>query len=104
MSRDNGKRLPELLKKSFYENEMETVSRLLWGFNKDDAQNLTTANQLVDLLDNDNIAIRELAFHNISRLTGLRLNYRANLRPDLREVAVNRWRRHVKDQNGLIKK
>jgi hypothetical protein len=104
MSPENGKRLPELLKKSFYENEVATVARLLWGYNKDDAENLTTANQLVDLLDNDNIAIRELAFHNIYRLTGQRLQYRANLRSDLREVAVNRWRRHVKDQNGLVRK
>jgi hypothetical protein len=103
-SPENGKRLPELLKKSFHDDEVLIVNRLLWGFNKEDGMNLETANQLIDMMDNDSGAIRELAFQNVFRLTNKRLEYRSSLPPQTRSLAINRWRREVDRAKGLVRK
>ncbi|NOX55021.1 MAG: hypothetical protein GXP27_11415 [Planctomycetes bacterium] len=99
---NNGKRLQETLAEYFHPEEAKIVYRLLWGFSEKDAANPYTSKQLVDWLEHDHIAIRQLAFYHIYRLTGQRFDYRPNAPLVQRQSAVNRWRAHLARKNGTL--
>ena len=46
-----------------------------WGFDKKDAQDKMTSYQLVEWLGHDHVAVRQLAFYHVGRLTGRRFDY-----------------------------
>ncbi|HID23802.1 MAG TPA: hypothetical protein EYP14_15590 [Planctomycetaceae bacterium] len=99
---NNGKRLKETLAEYFHPEEAKTVYRLLWGFSEKDAANPYISKQLVDWLQADHIAIRQLAFYHVYRLTGQRYDYRPNAPLVQRQSAVNRWRAHLARRNGAL--
>lgn len=96
----NREKLKAELSKRFTPVDADTVYRLLWGFNEDDARNPIISRQLVDWMDHDEVAIRELAFHHVQRLTKKDFNYRPNVPPAERQMAVYRWRQHIR--NGAL--
>jgi hypothetical protein len=104
LSPQNGARLRELLKASVGNEDAELFARLIWGYSKDDARNVATSKQLVEWMNHENPAVRELAFYNVTRLTGRKLfDYRADLNADRRRLAVNRALAYVEQNQGLLR-
>jgi len=101
-SPENGKLLKDELQKTFHTDDAEAVYRLLWGYNEKDARNRFTSNQLVEWLDHDEIAVRELAFYYIYLLTGRRYDYLPLLPAAQRKAAVTRWRAHLEKAGALL--
>lgn len=101
----NGALLKAELQKTFPPAEIDILYRLLWGFSGADARDPDKSTQLVDWLEHEELAIRELAFFHLHRITGLKHEYDAQIAPNLRALSVNRWRTHLKKEGGaLIKK
>ncbi|MDA1014766.1 MAG: hypothetical protein O3A00_09985 [Planctomycetota bacterium] len=81
--------------------EAEIIHRLLWGFSTNDLQKQVMSTQLVDWLENSEVAIRELAFYHINQLTGRDMGYRPLSPAVQRSPSVGRWRDHI-DSNGAL--
>lgn len=79
------------------------VMRLLWGYNPEtDARDRKTADQLVQWLDHDRLAIRLLAFDQIKDLSGATLHYRAGMPTLERKRIKKEWDAYVKRNKGLV--
>ena len=98
-NRDN---LRATLQQHFPADQVDTLYRLLWGYNEDDARNPATSRLLVDWLGHDNQVIRQLAFDHVYRLTGQRYDYRPINPANQRKVAVDRWFSHLDRNNGAL--
>ncbi|HWL08084.1 MAG TPA: hypothetical protein VNQ76_06765, partial [Planctomicrobium sp.] len=94
--------LREALSQNFAEDKVNTVVRLLWGFNEEDARSPTESAMLVGGLKDDDIAIRELAFQYISKLTARTFDYLPMAPLVERRAAINRWEEYVKRNNGAL--
>jgi hypothetical protein len=90
------------LQRHFPADQVDTLYRLLWGYNEDDAHNPATSRLLVDWLEHDNVVVRELAFQNVYRLTGQRYDYRPINPVNQRKVAVERWYSHLERNGGAL--
>ena len=101
-SPENAVQLKQELRKLMHADDAQSVYRLLWGFSRKDVQNRVTADVLVNWLEHSDMAVRELAFYHIKRLTGRSLDYRPNNRPALRQSSINRWRDYVDKTGGLL--
>lgn len=90
----------------FQDDEVSTVVELLWGYSSDAAMDKTITSQLLDWMDVKEIAIRELAFLNVSRLTNRAYahGYRPNLADSPRNAALVGWRNHVEKNGGQLVK
>lgn len=75
---------------------------VLWGFNHDDAKSSARSQMLVGWLEHEQIAIRELAFWHVQRLTGLKHDYSPINPPGQRRAAVERWRMHLDKKGGAL--
>lgn len=104
MSPKNGSLLKKQVRGVFTEPDADVVYRLLWGYSEKDARDPATSSQLVEWLNHSHIAVRELAFMYVHRLTGRRDGYRPNLLPSQRAIAVNRWRMYVAKHAALLPK
>lgn len=93
----NRETLKAVLTKHFPPEVGETIYRLLWGFNADDARNRIISEQLIDWMASDDIAVRELAFLQVYRLTDKKYDYRPNASAQQRQSSINRWMQHIKD-------
>lgn len=104
MLRDEANRqlLQEQLARTFNEQTAFIVYRLLWGYDKQDAQNLEISRQLVGWLRHEHVAVRELSIYWIARLTGQRQNYRPLAPVGTREQGVIAWERHLSRHGALI--
>ena len=100
---ENGKLLAAQLKETIEPENVQPIDRLLWGFGKQDVRNRETSLQLIHWLGSSDIAVRELAFYHIYRLTGRKYDYRPNLPPVQRNAAISRWLTHVEKFGGLLK-
>ncbi|MFQ5734219.1 MAG: hypothetical protein ACE5KM_19965 [Planctomycetaceae bacterium] len=98
----NGKKLRTQLGRVFTASDADIVYRLLWGYSEKDARDEVTSLTLVDWLNHNHIAVRELAFLHVHRLTRRRYDYRANLLASQRTLAVNRWIMHVNRVGALL--
>lgn len=95
-------RLQAALQLRYVRNDGETIQRLLWGFSDTDLRKQAISMQLVDWLDSPEIAIRELAFFHIERLTGRDMGYRP-LAPSIqRNPATGRFRSYIDEKGALI--
>lgn len=83
-------------------SDAEAIYRLLWGFNHQDAMNPATSRMLVNWLDHEQVAIRELAFWHVQRLTGLKHDYSPVIPLGQRRVAVERWNTHLEKKGGAL--
>ncbi len=101
---DNGPLLKEALK-TYYERpeHIEALYRLLWGVSVEKAKNQQASLDLVEWLRSDKIEIRELAFANLVRLTGRKLDYRPLGTAAQREPAIKRWYDLVIREGALVK-
>lgn len=90
------------LAKYFLPSDAEAVYRLLWGFDADDAKTPATSRSLVGWLDSEQLAIRELAFFHVQRLTGLKNEYSPINPPGQRRAAVDRWYSHLEKKGGAL--
>ena len=90
----------------FPDEDVEDVVDLLWGYSIADAKDPMTSRKLVAHMDHKDIAIRELAFFHVSRLTG-RHNahgYRPNLADAPRNATLMGWRNHLEKNGGVLVK
>lgn len=90
------------LAKHFLPSDAEAAYRLLWGFDLADAKTPVPSRTLVGWLDSDQIAIRELAFLHVQKLTGLKLEYSPINPPAQRRAAVDRWYNHLEKKGGAL--
>jgi len=96
-SPQNEAKLAEELRNVFPEALAETVLRLLWGYSRQDAQQVKRSEALVDWLEHEDRAVRDLAFYHIRRLT--KSSYVA---PTQRKSLVKRLRGQIQRDQGLI--
>jgi hypothetical protein len=99
---ENAERLRDLIGRSFRDDEADIIVQLIWGPSLEDARLEEPSMALVELMGSDNIAIRELAFFHVQRLTRKDMQYRPLNPQPQREAALLRWREYVKRNQGLI--
>ena len=99
---ENRETLRASLQQHFPADQVDTLYRLLWGYNEDDARNPATSKLLVDWLGHDDQVIRQLAFDHVYRLTGQRYDYRPINPANQRKVAVDRWYSHLERNGGAL--
>ena len=99
---ENKELLKAELAKRFPPDDADVIYRLLWGFDEDDAHDAKTSTQLIEWMDNPELAIRELAFYHVYRLTKKDFEYRAGYRPAQNKTPLRRWFEHVKRYGGLL--
>lgn len=97
-------RIQDAIDRVFPPEVSATVLRLLYGYTADDARNPEISNQLVDWLGDSNVAVRELAFTQIRRLTGGSVTYMYH--PDRQEaqraVSIRQWKNHLRREGALV--
>ena len=86
----------------FHAEEADAIYHLLWGYDERDARDPGVSKRLVQWLESDSLAVRELAFYHIFRLTGKRMDYRASNAPGNRKISVNHWYRHLDREGALL--
>jgi len=96
-SPQNEAKLMEELRSVFPEPLAETVLRLLWGYSREDVQQEKRSQELVDWLEHDDRAVRDLSFYHIRRLTN-----RDYVAPDKRKSLVKRLRVQIQRDQALI--
>jgi hypothetical protein len=99
---DNKDLLKAELAKVFPPEDADVVYRLLWGFDETDARNKAVSMQLIDWMADPEVAIRELAFYQVYRLTGKTRDYQANASTLKMASCLKSWREHVKKDGGLL--
>ena len=99
---ENGKLLTESLQEQFSPEMAEIMERLLWGFQKEDAQDRFISGRLVEWLEHSNVAVRELAFNYINQLTGRPVDYSAIATPTQRRATARRWFSHIEKHGSLL--
>ncbi len=104
LSPDNPGLLKAELANVFRPDVAEVIYRLLWGYGKADAEDRDISLQLVNWLEHDELAVRQLAFYHIQRLTGQKHRYQADLAPTQRTTIVGRLRTSVEKTGGLLRK
>ena len=90
------------LSKHYLPSDAEAVYRLLWGFDQSDAKAPAISRTLVGWLESEHLAIRELAFFHVQRLTGLKHEYSPINPPGQRRAAVERWYSHLEKKGGAL--
>jgi hypothetical protein len=94
--------LREELGRIFRAENVAPMVRLLWGFRTEDAQQPETSRRLVDWLKDEQIAIRELAFFFINRLTGRTYDFLPMAPAPERRAAIARWEEYLKRNGGTL--
>lgn len=98
----NGELLKEALNMQFSPEMAEIMERLLWGFQKSDAQDRFISGRLVEWLEHDNVTVRELAFNSIHQLTGRPIDYSGISTPAQRRSTARRWFAHLEKHGSLV--
>ncbi|TWT57888.1 hypothetical protein KOR42_12550 [Thalassoglobus neptunius] len=87
----------------YYKSEVDdALERMLWGYSQNDGKSPEISQQLVGLLLDDELAIRELAFFHASKLSGRTYNYHAQLPLVERRAASSRWNEYLEREGSLI--
>ncbi len=86
--------------------DVAAVVNLLWGYSVGDAKDQAISQRLVAWMDDSEIAIRELAFYHVSRLTSRTTShgYRPNLASAPRNAALVGWRNMLERNGGQLVK
>lgn len=92
----------EELLSEYPEATANEVYRLLWGFSPNDVRNRLTSQELLDLMANSKVEIREMAFWYVQKLTGKRLDYRPIDIPGRREAALQKWHALLQKDGALV--
>ncbi|QDV16020.1 hypothetical protein Pan153_06400 [Gimesia panareensis] len=99
---ENGELLSTALKKQFSPEMAETMERLLWGFQKEDAEDRFISSRLVEWLEHPHVAVREFAFNYIHQLTDRPIDYSDIATPTQRRSTARRWFSHIDKHGSLI--
>lgn len=99
---ENGKLLSAALKKQFSPELAETMQRLLWGFEKADAQDRFLSSRLVEWLEHPHVAVREMAFNYIHQLTDRPIDYSDIATPTQRRSTARHWFAHIDKHGSLV--
>lgn len=95
--------LRDEMERVFRPEIVEQIANLLWGYSREDAQSTETSQLLVQLLANENLAIRELAHFHVTRLSGRNYGYHSQAPIAERNAAIGRWVEFVKRDKSLVK-
>ena len=99
----NRVQLKEAIAAKFYPQEVDVVYRLIWGYQEQDARSKQTSEQLIDWLEHDRLAIRELAWFHIKSLTNRKLEvFDARGTPMHRNAAVQKIRKIFEKDGTLL--
>ncbi len=101
---ENAGLLEHEVSRYFPDEDVATVTELLWGYSEADARDPAISRTLVDHLGHRDVAIREIAIFQIKRLTGRDRDYHANVSESMRNPAWMRWKDHLDDNNGSLLK
>lgn len=103
---ENKDALKEAVQKRFHPEQADIVYELLWGYDEDDLMRTeplpTPSMRLVEWLGHNHIAVRELAFYHIYRLTGRKYDYRPLSSPAHRDRAIERWQSELAGSGALL--
>jgi hypothetical protein len=88
--------------RGFPDDQVALATQLLWGLTPEQAREENPSLAVVEALASDNIAIRELAFFQVHKITGKDLGYRPLNSEVQRDGAVTRWRDSVRRNHGLL--
>ncbi len=100
---DNRVKLKEAIAAKFYPQEVDVVYRLIWGYQEQDARSKQTSEQLVDWLEHDRLAVRELAWFYIKSLTNRKLEvFDARGTPMHINAAVQKIRKILEKDGTLL--
>ncbi|GIX05430.1 MAG: hypothetical protein KatS3mg114_1299 [Planctomycetaceae bacterium] len=94
--------LAALLRRYPTEQDARLVYRLLWGLSLTDGQDSMLSQGLVELLTDNRVEIRELAFEQMVKLTGRRYDYQPLASPSSRLAGQQRWRQHLEREGGAL--
>ena len=83
-------------------DDVEVVYRLLWGLGDREARNRHLSRELIEFMDHRLLFVRELAFGQARRLTGLRYGYRPEMSATMRQSALRRWQNHIERVGALV--
>ena len=100
---DHGALLKKELETHYPPADVEMMYRLLWGYTREDGRDKLTSHQLVGLLHNNHVVVRELADFWIERLIGRKTEYRATNLPAQRESQIRRIEKLIEDNGALVK-
>ena len=100
---DHGALLKKELDTHYPPADVEMMYRLLWGYTREDGRDKLTSHQLVGLLHNNHVEVRELADFWIERLIERRTEYRATNVPAQRESQIRRIEKLIDDNGALVK-
>lgn len=100
---DHGALLKKELETHYPPADVEMMYRLLWGYTREDGRDKLTSHQLVGLLHNNHVVVRELADFWIERLIGRKTEYRATNLPAQRESQIRRIEKLLEDNGALVK-
>lgn len=79
------------------------LERLLWEYPPEDAHDPKISRQLIDWMNDRSVAIRELAFGEVVRLTGdLEYGYNPGYSESIRRRALDRWEYHLEKEGALL--
>ncbi len=99
----NRVKLKEAIAAKFYPEEVDVVYRLIWGYQEDDARSKQTTEQLIDWLEHDRLAVRELAWFYVKSLTNRKLEvFDARANPMHLNAAVQKIRKLIEKDGTLL--
>jgi hypothetical protein len=98
----NRKLLKLALTAKFPPDDAEIIYELLWGYNAEDLRNRVKSTSLLDWMESSHIAIRELTFQQVFRLTKKSFDYRPNSSEAQLKAAVRSWRSHLQKNGALL--
>lgn len=83
-------------------SEVELTVSLLVGFGDPEARDADYCQSVVDLLNNDRLATRTLAFYRIQQYSNDRLGYQPEAESSRRRDAMRRWQKFLERNGGKL--
>lgn len=83
-------------------NYVENALALLRGVTRIAAEDREVSRWLISMLASDHATVRDLAIHNLERLTSERYRFFADGELSQRRDAIDRWERHLKRNDGTV--
>lgn len=81
---------------------VEQVIDLLWGFSRESLQSPQVSAEIVELLSDDELVVRELAHFHLMTWTGRSFGYHAQASGLERRAAIGRWQDFLEREGSLI--
>lgn len=97
----NREKIKEEIAARFFKDDVDTIYRLIWGYQEQDLRGKQVSRQLVDWLSHDKLAVRECACHYIKTLTSRRFDFDARGSQTQRNAAIQQLEK-VLDKDGAL--